>query len=95
MSVSMIHAVGMYGAVIRTDGELNIVGDVPEYVKICDDFREMFIPMRYVKFVERDGVLIYGSYGRRGKVLSKDEERIISEIIDRHKKTLDMLAEDD
>lgn len=93
MSVSMIHAVGMYGAVIRTDGELNIVGDVPEYVRICDDFREMFIPMRYVRYVERDGVLICGSYGRRGKVLSKDEEKEILNVIDRHKVALRMLGE--
>lgn len=89
----MIYAVGMYGAVIRTGGELNIVGDVPEHVKICDDFRDMFIPMRYVKFVERDGVLICGSYGRRGKVLSNDEEKEILDVIDRHKVALRMLGE--
>ena len=62
----MTYAVGMHGTVIRTDGELSIVDDVSEYVRIRDDSREMFIPMIYVKYVERDGVLIYGSYGRRG-----------------------------
>lgn len=89
----MMYAVGLYGAVIRTGGELSIVDDVSGYVRIRDDFRDMFIPMRYVKFVERDGVLIYGSYGRRGKVLTNDEEKEILNVIDRHKVALRMLGE--
>lgn len=88
----MTYAVRMTGTVIRTDGELSIVDGMSGYVRICDDFREMFIPMRYVKYVERDGVLICGSYGRRG-TLTTDEERTISETIDRHKVALRMLGE--
>lgn len=90
----MTYAVRMTSTVIRTDGELSIADDVSGYVRIRDDFREMFIPVRYIRYVERDGVLICGSYGRRG-IFTTNEERIISETIDRHKKALDMLAEDD